>query len=186
MEWETIEYVEGEKDTFTTIDLLTNSIYYIEYPEYNSYNDFIFFLQKSYKKKGSLTRQIRVDFPRLECYIQNTRINTLKDCITKLQNISYKKELFMICTQTSLYPITFFFYQKYTQFDKKIHLSDTKENNKIQIYIDLHNSTIHIYKIFRIIQFDEYENEKELETIKTCTSLYKNTNKVVFTYTNII
>ena len=181
MEWESIEYVEEEQDTFTTIDFMSNSIYYIEHPEYKTYNNIIHFLQDSYKKKGSLTRQIKVDFPRLECYINNTRINTLQNLIQHIQHIPYKKELYSLCTQTSLFPITYICYQIYTNFEKRIHLSD-KKTYPIQIYIDLQKNTISLYKTFRVIYIHEREEEEEIETIKTCTFLSKDTNTLSFTY----
>ena len=183
MKWDIIDYTENIVYDFADISIVTSSIECVENKEYRTYEDFIDFLKNSYNIKGSLTRQIKVDFPRLECYIDNTRIYTLHELIAKIKYIHYKKELFMICTQTSLFPITYICYQKYTQFDKNIHLSD-KKTFPIKIFIDLQNNTIYIYKTFRIIQFDQYGKEHEIETITTCSFLCKKSNILLFTISN--
>ena len=63
-------------------------------------------LRKTYKTKNCLIRQIRVDFPRIVCYINNIKIKNIKEFVREIRHTSFLHEAIMICTQSSAFPIT--------------------------------------------------------------------------------
>jgi len=112
-------------------------------------------LKQAYKTMKCLKRQIRVDFPRELCYINDIKIKNYKQFLKELSHTYLKKEAVMLCTQTSIYPVTLKLFNEFRDEEKHIHLSDFIEENPLTFYFkifDKKHLSVEIEKRFKIIK----------------------------------
>jgi hypothetical protein len=158
MDWTIIDYeCLIDKDDYSIINISIKNIIvnkkeniYLE-----SVNTFLKDLKKSFKTKKCLIRQIKVDFPREKCYINNIQIKNYKDFLKEIKYTNLFKEAALICTQSSMYPVTLKLYEKFTDEKNNIHLSDFRDDNPLIFnfkVIDKKHMIVEFEKKFQIIE----------------------------------
>lgn len=158
MDWTIIDYeCLIDKDDYSIINISIKNIIvnkkeniYLE-----SVNTFLKDLKKSFKTKKCLIRQIKVDFPREKCYINNIQIKNYKDFLKEIKYTNLLKEAALICTQSSMYPVTLKLYEKFTDEKNNIHLSDFRDDNPLIFnfkVIDKKHMIVEFEKKFQIIE----------------------------------
>lgn len=186
MDWTIIDYeCLIDKDDYSIININVKDIIvnkkdnlYLE-----SVNTFLNDLKKSFKTKKCLVRQIKVDFPREKCYINNIKIKNYKDFLKEIKYTNFLKEAVMICTQSSMYPVTFKLYEEFTDEKKNIHLSDFRDDNPLIFYfkvLDKKHMIVEIEKKFQIIKIKNGD-PFPIKTLKVNTTIeIDDKNKDVF------
>lgn len=173
MSWSLIDYEYLlDKDDILIVNINTKEIK-IEYDNNKYYLEnittFLKGLEDTYKTDELLEKQFKVDFPRIKCYINDVKMNDFKHFYSEIKHTNFLKEITMICTQSSAFPITMKLFEQYQDIEKKIHLTGCNKTSllfHIKIY-DKNHVKININKNFNVIQIDE---EGDPTTLKKITS----------------
>lgn len=182
MSWSLIKYEYFlDKDEYSIINIKIKDVN-IDDDTDNRYLDdtktYLNDLRKSYKTKSSLTRQIKVDFPRILCYINNIKIKSIKDFIREIRHTSFKNEAAMICTQSSAFPVTLRLIEEFRDEKKNIHVTDYYSKNKLVFHFkifDKNHIHVNIEKKFAIKQIKNGV-PYVLKILKTNTLIELNNN----------
>ena len=186
MDWIFIDYeCLIDKDDYSIINVNVKDIIFNKKDNFylQSVNTFLNDLKKSFKTTKCLIRQIKVDFPRIQCYINNIKIKNYKYFLKEIKYTNFVTESFMICTQSSIYPITFKLYEKFTDEKNNVHLSDFREDNPIIFYFkvfDKKHITVDIEKKFKVIKIKNGD-PFPIKTLKVNTTIeISNKNNDIF------
>jgi len=160
MGWFTIDYeVLLDKDDFSIINVLFEKTlkkkHYLE-----SVNMFMNGLNETFKI-NNLTHQFKVDFPREKCYVNNILIKNYQEFLEEIEyNNTIKETIILLCTQASAFPITAKLFEKFSNFEEDIHVSDFQKNNplifRFKIF-DTRQISVDIEKKFHIITIENGE-----------------------------
>lgn len=185
MEWSLIDYeCLIDKDDYSiiifNINDITNNENNKKYLE--NINTFLDDLRKSYTNQ-SLKRQFKVDFPREIFYINNVKINDIITFINEISYTNYVKEVLMISTQSSVFPVTLKLFEIYKNEKDDIHVSDFINDNPLIFKFKIYNKyhlRVNIekkFKIIKIINGDPYT----LRLLQVNTEIeMDNTNKDIY------
>ena len=192
MDWLTVDYeILMDKDEFSIVNVKIENIYkkkhYLE-----RVKTFIDGLKDTFKN-NDLNRQFEVDFPREKCYVNNILIKNHDDFLREIDfNDNTKETIILLCTQASAFPITAKLFEKFSDYEKDIHVSDFQDNNPLIFRFKIFDNkqlSVDIEKKFQIITVKDGE-PVPLKTIKANTMLKMNTgsqklnqnNKVYYSY----
>lgn len=182
MSWSIINYeclLDKDEYSIITVKIKEINIYdsidnhYLEDTEIYINN-----LRKTYKTKKCLTRQFTVDFPRILCYINNIKIKNIKEFVREIRHTSFLNEAIMICTQSSIFPITQKLFEEFRDIKKDIHVTDYHGSNPLIYNFKIFNKnhiSVNIEKKFGIIQVIN-GNPHILKILKTNTVFEMNKN----------
>jgi hypothetical protein len=154
MEWINIYHECLIDKDYSIINIMENyecpNIYYL-----NNVKSFVYDLHNSYNNLNEVMRQIKVDYPRIICYVNNIKIPTYLELIKELKhtNLIYKATL--ICTQSVFYPIISLLFKEYTNIETDTHFSDYSKDNPVIVNLKIfgkNNMSANVEKNFRIIR----------------------------------
>lgn len=179
MGWFTVDYeVLMDKDDFSIVNVKIENVWrkkhYLE-----QVKTFMDGLKETFKT-NDLQHQFKSDFPREKCYVNNVLIKNESDFLQEIDirndgngNNTIKKTIILLCTQASAFPITAKLFEKFSDYENDIHVSDFSEDNplifRFKIFDNEHLS-VDIEKKFKIITIKEGE-PVPLKTIKVNTLL---------------
>ena len=175
MSWSLVDYEYLlDKDDLIIINVNMKEIK-LEYDDKKYYLEniktFLKSLKDTYKTEEILERQFKVDFPRIKCYINDVKISDSKEFYNELKHTIFLRELTMICTQSSAFPITMKLFEHYNDPIHQIHVTGCNKSPlvfKIKIYNKNHIK-IEISKNFNIIQLDDDGDSRLLKNIISTT-----------------
>jgi hypothetical protein len=101
-------------------------------------------LKTIYPNKESLEKQIKIDFPRMKCFLETQEMKYSD--IHKLN-----KKLLLLCTQATLFDVLEELFRLFKQ--EHIHVIDFQEGN--HLYFFFQQKHLEIRKMFRIISLEQ-------------------------------
>jgi hypothetical protein len=175
MSWSLVDYEYLlDRDDIVIINIKTKEIN-LEYNNHKYYLEniktFLEGLKNTYRTDDILKKQFQVDFPRIKCYINDIKIEDFKSFYKEIGHTNFLREITMICTQSSAFPITMKLFKKYQDPEKKIHVTGCNKSSlifNIMIYNKNHIK-ININKDFNIIQLDKNGDSNLLKKIISTT-----------------
>jgi hypothetical protein len=140
-----------------------------EFKHLESVKKFLSDIETSYDTKEGIVRQARIDIPRQQCFINDVEVKTYSDFIKEIEYTKLLKETILLCTQASLFPITFKLFEEYQDPENNIHVVDFTDDNPIIFnfwILGKDQMRVEIRKKFRVMKVD-HNKETVLRTLAT-------------------
>lgn len=185
MSWSLVDYeILYDKDEYSIINIKINEINEIEkngmYFQEKA-KDYFRGLYKTYKNSEVLERQLSVDFPRVKCYVNGIEVHSKTDFIKELDGSSYEDKAKMICTQTSVYPVSLRLFEEFK--NDEIHVSDFYGKNPLEFkfkFFSKDDMEVNILKKFKIVKILD-GNPSTLKILRTSTKINTTSKDVFYT-----
>lgn len=149
----------------------------------DSFRSFLSGIRESYPDDKSVIKQADVDIPRQLYYVNDIRVNNYKDLVKKVRHTDFLKQITLVSTQASMFPVIQRLFCKY--HDDDIHVTDFTNNNPLIFRLDIIDKDdvqINISKKFRVIKLDKHSSVSDLDTLQVIVSLKitKNDSDVLY------